>query len=120
LNDGMVDAAWQKLSENVARLRPDVTLDGILVETLHAPGTEMIIGARRDPEWGPIVMVGLGGVWTEALKDVRIFPAGLSAVEIRDEIRRLKGAPIFAGLRGAPPLDIAEPARIAAAIGERM
>lgn len=120
LNGDMVDAAWQRLYENAARLRPDVTLDGILVETLYARGTEMIIGARRDPEWGPVVMVGLGGVWTEALEDIRIFPAGLSAAEIREEIGRLKGARLFAGLRGAPPLDIDEAVRIAAAIGETM
>jgi acyl-CoA synthetase (NDP forming) len=120
LNHDMVDAAWQRLHENVARQRPDATLDGILVEMLYAPGTEMIIGARRDPEWGPVVMVGLGGVWTEALKDVRLFPAGLSAAGIRDEIGLLKGARLFAGLRNAPPLDIDAPARIAAAIGERM
>jgi acyl-CoA synthetase (NDP forming) len=120
LDDAMVHEAWDTLHDKVRRARPELVLDGILVETLYASGTEMIIGARHDPDWGPIVLVGLGGVWTEALNDIQILPAGLSAVEIRDEIVRLKAAPLFAGLRGWPALDLDEPARIAASLGELM
>jgi len=120
LDAAMVNEAWDTLHDRVRRGRPEVVLDGILVETLYAPGIEMIIGARRDPDWGPIVIVGLGGVWTEALNDVRIIPAGVSAVEIGDEIGRLKAAPLFAGLRGSPALDLDEPARLAASLGELM
>ncbi len=58
---------------------PGLVLDGMLVEAM-APrgGVELIVGARRDPEWGPVVMVGLGGIWTEALDDVRLMPADLA------------------------------------------
>ena len=54
-------------------------------------GVELIVGAKRDPEWGPVVMVGLGGIWTEALGDVRLMPAD-SPREVVAEIGRLKGA----------------------------
>ena len=71
------------------------------------PGLEMIVGARRDPEWGPVVMVGLGGIWTEALKDVRLLPPDLDEAEIVAEIGRLKGAALLAGhARQARPRDV--------------
>ncbi len=65
----------------------------MLVEAM-APrgGIELIAGARRDPAWGEVLMVGLGGVWTEALGDVRLLPADADAGQIRAELDRLKGA----------------------------
>ena len=84
------------------------------------PGIEMILGARRDPDWGPVVMIGLGGIWTEALADVRLFPAGLLRAAIIEEIRLLKGARVLEGLRGAPPGDIDALAEAAARIGALM
>lgn len=120
LNADMVTAAWKKLHANVARLKPGVMLDGILVEQMSPPGLEMILGARRDPEWGPILMVGLGGVWTEALKDFRLMPADVSAAEIRGEIMRLNGARLFAGLRGMEARDIDAVTRAAQILGALM
>ena len=120
VNDDMVDAAWQRLHANVARHRPEVALDGILVEKLYAPGTEVIVGCRRDPDWGPVVMVGLGGIWTEALQDVRLISADASAEEIIDEIRQLKAARLFDGMRGSPPLDLEAVAEVAATLGVLM
>ncbi len=87
--------------------QPGLTLDGMLVEAMAAKGVELIVGARRDPEWGPVVMVGLGGIWTEALGDVRLMPADLAHEQIVAEIDKLKGARLLHGLRGAPPVDIA-------------
>jgi acyl-CoA synthetase (NDP forming) len=63
------------------------------------------VGARRDPQWGPVVLVGLGGVWTEALDDVRLMPADLSREAIMAEIDQLKGARLLRGLRGSEPVD---------------
>ncbi len=98
---------WTRLYANVARAAPDVKLDGVLVETMSPRGVELIIGARNDPEWGAVLLVGLGGVTAEALKDVRILPAGLSADVIAAEISRLKGAALLKGFRGDVPRDIA-------------
>jgi hypothetical protein len=80
----------------------------------------MLIGARRDPEWGPVIVAGLGGIWTEALKDVRVMPPDLDADEIAAELRKLKGASLLAGARGSPPLDVAAVARAAATLGRIM
>ena len=110
--------AWRKL-EAIARRRK-ITLDGILVEAMAQPGLEAIVGARRDLRWGPVLLVGLGGVWTEALNDVRLLPPDLDNSEIAAELAKLKGAKLFAGLRGAPPRDMAALARIVARIGALM
>lgn len=110
-----LDAAWQKLQQ-VARDRT-LALDGILVEQMARPGIEMIVGARRDPNWGPVVAVGLGGIWAEALGDIRILSIGLDETEIAAEIRQLRGAKLLSGMRGLPPADIAALAHAVALIG---
>ena len=61
--------------DSVAAAQPGLALDGMLVEAMAPRGVEMIVGARRDPDWGPVLLVGLGGIWTEALDDVRLMPA---------------------------------------------
>ena len=80
----------------------------------------MIVGARRDPDWGPVVLVGLGGIWTEALGDVRLMPADLSREQIVAEINKLKGARLLHGLRGAPPVDVAAVADVVIRIAALM
>ena len=116
----MVAQSWETLQARLARARPEIVPDGVLVERMHAPGLEMIIGAKRDPEWGAVLVAGLGGVWTEALGDVRLMPAGLGADAIEAELRQLKSAKIFAGLRGAPASDVAAAARAAERLGALM
>ncbi|MFG1391661.1 acetate--CoA ligase family protein [Xanthobacter agilis] len=103
---GDLQAAWARMTRSVSAARPDLTLDGILVEKMGARGVELVLGARRDPQWGPLVMLGLGGVWIEVLKDVVFLPALCSAEEVRTELQRLKGAALLNGARGAPPADI--------------
>jgi acyl-CoA synthetase (NDP forming) len=112
--------SWTRVTENVSRLRPDSCLDGMLVEIMAAPGLEMIVGARRDPNWGPVVLVGLGGVWTEALGDVRLLPPNLSLNMILAEIAKLKGAALLRGTRGFPALDCAAVANTVALVGQLM
>jgi acetate---CoA ligase (ADP-forming) len=114
--------AWAKLQQ-VATQHRNVAFDGALVEAIAPPGLDTIVGARRDPDWGPVVLVGLGGIWAEALHDVRVLPFDLGREEIIAEIGKLKGAPLFAGMRGASPRDVAALAatvqRIAALIAAR-
>ena len=113
-----VAAAWRRL-ETLARdlkLRPD----GVLVEAMAPKGIEAIVGARRDRRWGPVLAVGLGGIWTEIFADVRVLPPDLAAGDIADELLRLKGARLFAGVRGAPPADRMAVARIATLMGALM
>lgn len=110
-----LDAAWTTLQQ-VAQSRA-LALDGILVEQMAKPGIEMIIGARRDPNWGPVLAVGLGGIWAEALGDIRILPTGLDEAEIAAEIGQLRGAKLLSGMRGTKPADVAALAQAVALIG---
>jgi len=112
--------AWRELQANLKRSRPGLALDGVLVESMAKPGIEAVIGARRDPCWGPTLMVGLGGIWTEALKDVRFVPADASIAEIAHEIRKLRGATVFEGFRGKPPCDLPAFVDAASRIGALM
>jgi acyl-CoA synthetase (NDP forming) len=111
---------WQTMTENVARAAPGLKLDGILVERMSPRGLELVVGAKRDPEWGPVVLVGLGGIFIEALGDVRLLPPGLAESAIVDELNKLQGAKLLGGFRGAPPVDVDAVARTAALIGRLM
>jgi acyl-CoA synthetase (NDP forming) len=102
-----VQAGWLQLHANIARHRPGLVLDGVLVEKMGARGVELIIGARNDPEWGAVVLAGFGGVQAEILKDVRLLTPDMTHAEIVQELGRLKGAALLAGFRGSPALDVA-------------
>lgn len=122
---GLADAdalrkAWRRLHDSVATHRPDLVLDGVLVEAMGARGLELVVGARRDADWGPVVLVGLGGIWIEALKDVRLIPADLAPEDIAVELSRLKAASLLQGLRGASAVDVQAIARVVALVGEQM
>ncbi len=119
---GLVDAAavrrgWLELVAAVGRARPGLALDGVLVERMAAPGVELVVGAKRDPQWGPVVLVGIGGVLVEAIGDVRVLPPDLPEPAIVDELRALRAAALLDGFRGAPAADLAAVARTAALIG---
>jgi acetate---CoA ligase (ADP-forming) len=119
-NEADLRRAWANVAERVAAARPDLTVEHMLVEKMAAPGVEMIVGAKRDPGWGPVLLVGLGGIWTEILGDVRLIPAGAAEGTILTEIASLKSYPILRGARGSPPRDCAALAKIAALLGELM
>jgi acyl-CoA synthetase (NDP forming) len=115
-----VRKAWQALIDNVQRAQPGLPLDGILVESMARRGLELVIGARRDPHWGPIVLIGLGGVLVEALQDVRLIAPEASEDEILAELDKLKTAKLLHGFRNMPPADVRAAAQAARAIGRLM
>lgn len=115
-----VRGAWETLHANVARVQPGLKLDGVLVEKMAPKGLELMVGAKRDPTWGPIVVVGLGGIWVEALGDVRLLPPDLPEPAIVEELHKLRTAKLLKGFRGAPPVDIEAVAHAAALIGRLM
>jgi acyl-CoA synthetase (NDP forming) len=112
--------AWQTLTDNVERAQPGLRLDGILVESMAPRGLELVIGARRDPHWGPIVLIGLGGILVEALQDVRLIAPDASEDEILAELDKLKTAKLLHGFRNMPPADVRATAQAARAIGRLM
>jgi len=119
-DENALRAGWDKLHESVASHRPELVLDGALVEAMGPRGLELVVGAKRDAEWGPVVLVGLGGIWIEVLKDVRLIPADLTEADIVVELRRLKAAAVLDGVRGADGVDIDAIAKAVAAIGAQM
>ncbi len=105
-DDETLLAAWKRIADSVRKARSDVTLDGMLVERMAAPGLELVVGVRREPDWGPILTVGLGGVWVEAFSDIRILPADLPRDCIVEELLKLKAATLLRGGRGRPGADL--------------
>ncbi|MBD8545157.1 acetate--CoA ligase family protein [Sphingomonas sp. CFBP 8760] len=110
-------AGWDRLAANIAHHRPGLILDGVLVEKMGERGTELIVGARNDPEWGPVILLGFGGVMAELLHDVRLVPHDLTRAAIVAELRQLKSAALFDGFRGSPALDVDAVADIVIAVG---
>lgn len=117
-DEAALDGAWETLQANVARLDPPVTLDGVLVERMATKGVELVVGFRRDPDWGPVLLLGLGGIWIEVIKDVRLMPATVGVESIVEEILRLKGQSMLTGGRGRPAADILSVAKIAHRLAE--
>jgi acyl-CoA synthetase (NDP forming) len=115
-----VRGAWETLHHNVAKTRPGLQLDGVLVEAMGRMGLELVVGATRDPDWGPVIMVGLGGVWVEALKDIRLLSPWMTHSDIVEELEQLKAAKLLHGFRGAPPVDIDAVANVVQAVGRLM
>jgi acetate---CoA ligase (ADP-forming) len=122
---GVADAdalrdAWDRMHAAVGAARPGLRLDGVLIERMSPLGLEMIVGARRDPAWGPVIAVGFGGTLVEILDDVRVMPPDLTTEEIMQELGRLRGAKLFSGVRGAPPADVVALAAIVAKVAVLM
>jgi succinyl-CoA synthetase beta subunit len=105
-DDAAVRAAWERIHANVAAYDTGIALDGVLIETMGARGLEMIVGAKNDPDWGPVVLAGFGGVTAEILKDVALITPDLGEEQIIAALMGLKNAPLLAGWRGAPALDV--------------
>ena len=100
-----VGDAFDTLAGRLKAHHPQAALDGILVSPMVEGGVETILGVSRDPVFGPVVMLGLGGVLVEVLKDVSFRKAPFDLAEAREMIGELRGAAILDGVRGAPPAD---------------
>jgi acyl-CoA synthetase (NDP forming) len=79
-------------------------IDGYLVEEMAAPGLEIVIGGVRDPQFGPMVMVGLGGIFVEVLADVSFRICPVTRIDAQEMLAELKGAAILKGARGKKPV----------------
>jgi acyl-CoA synthetase (NDP forming) len=99
-------AAYERVLAAAKRHAPHARIDGVLVQPMAPPGREVILGVNRDPNWGPLLMVGLGGVLVEALGDVALAPVPLDHAGARALLGRLKGSAVLGPFRGAPPADI--------------
>ncbi len=98
--------AFEDIIENVKKFSPSAKIDGVIIERMAKGGVEVILGAVRDPKFGPICMFGLGGTFVEAIKDVTFRLAPMWEISAEIMIQTIKAYSILKGARGAPPCDI--------------
>ncbi len=101
-----VKEAFDKILKNVKKQVPRARIDGVTVSPMAKPGgIEVILGVIKDPQYGPALMFGLGGIFTEIYKDVQFCLLPAKDKELQEMIRGIKGYPILAGVRGQKPKD---------------
>lgn len=105
-SDEAVAAAFREIAEAVNRERPDAAMQGVAVQKMADPGIEVIVGMSKDPQFGPVIMFGLGGILVEVLKDVAFRIVPLEPRDARQMIREIKGFPALQGVRGQDPADL--------------
>lgn len=101
-----VKAAILEMNDSIRKAVPEAKIEGFLVEKMAQPGLEVIIGMRRDPTFGPLMMFGLGGIYVELFKDVGFGVAPLNHDQIRDMIASTKAGTLLEGYRGGPSYDV--------------
>jgi acyl-CoA synthetase (NDP forming) len=105
---GEAFSTYQLLLDNARKHRPNADIQGVLVGPMAKKGVEIIVGTMTDATFGPMIMVGLGGITTELFRDVIYRPAPVSATEASAMLAELKAAPLLSGFRGAAKTDIPE------------
>ncbi len=104
-DDVALASAYDDLLRSVHAHAPEAALDGVLVAAQAPPGLELLVGARRDPVFGPTVALGLGGTLVEVLAEVALRLVPLSEADAQEMIDETRVGTLLGGLRGAPPLD---------------
>jgi acetyl-CoA synthetase (ADP-forming) len=105
-NADEVKSAFGEIARNVKKFKSDAKIAGYLIEQLAPQGHEVIVGMAKDPQFGPALMFGLGGIFVEVLKDVSFRIAPLTEYDAREMIQEIKGYPVLTGIRGQKPADI--------------
>jgi len=106
VNEVEVVDAYQAILRSCRAHVPDAVIDGIEVVEMVRPGVETIVGARQDPSFGPVVMIGLGGIYVEVMKDVAFRAAPVDRSAAREMIADLRSYPLLLGVRGESRKDI--------------
>jgi acetyltransferase len=106
-NDADARDAFDLIVYRAQRFMPEAQVWGVTVQQMIAPGKEVIIGMSRDPQFGPLLGFGLGGIYVEVLKDVTFRIAPITAREADEMMSEIRGAPLLRGVRGEKPSDLA-------------
>ena len=114
-----VERAFEEIVAKAKKWDPQARLDGVLVEEMIGGDTrEVIVGARQDLRFGPIVTFGLGGVFVEAIRDFAVWPAPLTLDEAREMIRKIRGYRVLTAFRGRPAADLEAVAEVLCHVGQ--
>ena len=113
-----VRSAYEQVMRNAATAAPAARITGVLVQPMVPQGTEIMVGARVDPQFGPMIVVGLGGVFVELLKDTSVRLAPVDPREARRMLSELKAQKALHGFRGSEPVNLDKLADIIARVSE--
>jgi acetate---CoA ligase (ADP-forming) len=116
--EAVVGHAFHDIMTRARHARPHATIEGILVSPMRKSGVELLVGITRDPQWGLVLTLGIGGIWVELLKDVstRLLPLNVAKVLVMlEELRVFR---LLAGYRGVRPVNLAQLAQIIVQIGD--
>jgi acyl-CoA synthetase (NDP forming) len=105
-NSTQVNKAYGDMLESIKKKFPQAHIEGVSVQRMASSGVEVIVGMSKDPQFGPLLMFGLGGVLVEVLKDVSFRIVPVSKEDAREMIAGIKGYPLLKGYRGQEPVDI--------------
>jgi acetate---CoA ligase (ADP-forming) subunit beta len=103
-----VRAAFDRIVASAKKHVPDATIEGVAVQRMEPAGIEVIVGMTKDPQFGPVLMFGLGGVLVEVLKDVAFRIVPIEQRDAHQMITEIKGYPMLEGYRGQEPADVAK------------
>ena len=101
-----VEAAFAAIMKSVKKKQPKARIEGVAVQKMAPEGTQVIVGMSKDPQFGPVMMFGLGGVLVEVLKDVSFRIVPLEPRDAKQMIREIKGYPVLEGVRGQDAADV--------------
>jgi acyl-CoA synthetase (NDP forming) len=101
-----VEKAYDEIIAAAKKHNPKAKIDGVSVQPMARQGIEVIIGMSKDPQFGPVLMFGLGGILVEVLKDVSFRIVPLTKRDAREMIKEIKGYPLLQGYRGQEPADV--------------
>jgi len=105
-NATQVGKAYSEIISSIRQAYPEAQIQGVSVQPMASPGVEVIIGMSTDPQFGPVIMFGLGGIMVEVLKDVSFRIVPVTERDAREMIREIKGYPILEGYRSQKPANI--------------
>lgn len=109
---------YAAMIERIAARRPDARVQGVSISPMREQGIELIVGVTRDPSWGLVLAVGIGGIWVELLADADIAPLPVTADRVEQMLGRLKASRLLDGYRGSPAVDRRRVAEAIVAIGD--
>jgi len=113
-----VAGAYEKVMRRVKAAKPEARIEGVIVSPMRKPGVELFVGTMRDPQWGPTIAIGLGGIWVEVLKDSSLRLLPVSQDDALEMLGELRGGALLDGFRGAALVDRQRLAQTIVAIGD--
>jgi acyl-CoA synthetase (NDP forming) len=105
-NAGQAGRAYSEMTATIKQKIPGARIQGVSVQKMADPGVELIIGMNKDPQFGPVLMFGLGGILVEVLKDISFRLVPVSKRDASEMVREIKGYRLLEGYRGQEPVDI--------------